>query len=694
MTFVRRYTQTPSLSVITQIEGIIIIDLPPPTTPVGVTTNVIAMAGEFADHTYAVAIDSSGNVTTSPNPVQIVSGQDLLDKLGPFDSSIGNFGGAMGNGYVELRNKTFGTLVVVPVNICSAAGIRMWRSLPTNLSATQPTPVVPVSGAFVPAGYALTDAAHPLERMHTGKPIQFAANPSFLANVDGSVTNTAAAAVQPFISATGTFSNVVRPDGYIGVQVGDILVIGVIGGSGANATDAGQYRVVSVTNDTTISVQAMNGANFAFATTASNLAWRLHAAPVADSYGYGQTPLLASQGSFNIPVHPLTNDAGTGSSASNGTWATGTALNPVVVPPALTGSSADPLSGLAGLVGPTTAIAYTANVQAPNAVNNAAIDALYQTALLSLLNDDLPESTVSHVWAARKSQNIRVSLNTTVNTKSARGIGTTCSISPELSGLFTQTTALATVTQAADPGVGANRSERVFYNWPPVQTFVSEAANIQIATADGNVTFSGQLDVTADGWMASVLGNLPPERNPGEVSATTQTVLAPILGYARAVPLLDINAWILLKASGISGIRIDANTGPEFQSGITSSLTNGQTSISRRKMADYIEDSLGQIAKPYNKLPATNQNIDSCVAQINDFLTLLQSPDNAAAQRINSFVVDPISGNSPAMAAANIFVIIVRVQTLPSMDFIVIQVTAGPGVVTGGTQPSAGQSAF
>jgi hypothetical protein len=333
---------------------------------------------------------------------------------------------------------------------------------------------------------------------------------------------------------------------------------------------------------------------------------------------------------------------------------------------------------------------YTHLVQAPNAPNNAAIDALYLTALSSLLNDDVPESMVTHVWAARKSLNIRNYLPQHVLQQSEYGVGRTTSISPPLNE--PSTTVLTTVTGNTDPGVGANRAERVFYDWPGVQTMVPEAVNVPITGADGLVYTNGVIDTTGDGWLASILSNLPPERNPGESTDTTQTVLAPLLGYARNTPTLNINAWILLRQSGICGIRFDRNTGPEFQSGVTTSLVPGQQNINRRKMADYIEDSLAVALKPFVKLPLSNETIDAAVSQVTDFLDTLLSPDNAANQRISAYSVDPNSGNTPDLTADGIFVIIVNVQTLATADFIVLQAQIGEDVqITSSVTGTSGQ---
>src|SRR5258708_25046554 len=103
--FVRRFNFSPPTNLITAIEGVVIIDLPPAGQIAGVSSGVACLVGEFADSTFGVAVDNNGNVTQSAQAVQIFSGSDLVAKLGGFDATIGDFGGTMGNGFVELRSE-------------------------------------------------------------------------------------------------------------------------------------------------------------------------------------------------------------------------------------------------------------------------------------------------------------------------------------------------------------------------------------------------------------------------------------------------------------------------------------------------------------------------------------------------------------------------------------------------------------
>jgi hypothetical protein len=67
---------------------------------------------------------------------------------------------------------------------------------------------------------------------------------------------------------------------------------------------------------------------------------------------------------------------------------------------------------------------------------------------------------------------------------------------------------------------------------------------------------------------------------------------------------------------------------------------------------------------------------------INGFLAGLESKGNPDTQRIDSWVTDYKSGNTPDMIAAGLFRAIVKVRTLSSMDVIVVDTEIGEGVLT------------
>jgi hypothetical protein len=189
------------------------------------------------------------------------------------------------------------------------------------------------------------------------------------------------------------------------------------------------------------------------------------------------------------------------------------------------------------------------------------------------------------------------------------------------------------------------------------------------------------LDVGSDLYMASLLSNLPPENNPGQGVAPVPELMSTILGLQRSAPQLDLAEYVNLRARGVASPRIDATVGPIFQSGITTSLTSGQKNIARRRMADFIQDSIARSLNPFSKMVLRDSLRDSIVAEVDAFLSGLLSVDNPAAQRIADYQIDDRSGNTAARLAKGIFTIIVRVRTLASADFLVLQTEIGEGVV-------------
>lgn len=650
--FVRRFGFFPGTEVITAIEGVVIVDLPPPGAIQGVGTGVTALIGEFSDVSQSVAIDSSGNVTTDITPTEVTSSTELISFFGGFDETLGEFGGDGGNGFVALRNKRFARLVCVAINNASSKGTRLWRTLPTNKSATSAVPTVPMQAGTVSAAREFKSSTN---RVRVAKRVTFSADDAFHSGIDGSVTSAGAAVTQLFNSATGDFVNK-------GVREGDALVVGVIGGAGALGANADTYRVVAIGSATQLTVEKQDGSSFDW-TTGTSLPWRLHVAATADT---GADHQLSEVAGYLIPARPL-----------DATITFATLLSPTVTPPTPDATSWDPLSGLKMRTQPGMGndLTFTSAIQAPNVASSSSLDALYDTAIEALLGEELPQREVNIVYSARTSATIRNKLKSHVLVSSSLGVGRRAILSPPL-----DTLSKVTVQGDSSPGVGATRHERVDYSWPGSTTFVPEAVGFSIATADGLTTTDGILDVPGDGWLSAVESNLAPERNPGQAGAPVPEILSPILGLQRGVSGLMMSDYINFRAKGIAALRIDRTVGPIFQSGITSSLISGEKNINRRRMADFIEDSLAQRLVQFAKLPLTNQLKDGAAAEVNAFLNELLSPNNPAAQRIAAFEVDTKSGNSRELAARNIFVIIARAQMVPTGDFIVIQAEVSESV--------------
>lgn len=310
------------------------------------------------------------------------------------------------------------------------------------------------------------------------------------------------------------------------------------------------------------------------------------------------------------------------------------------------------------------------------ALSEAAIDAKYLTALTATLNPSSVAAIANLIWSARQSNAVRGGLRANANDASASGLyGRMAAIRPPLG-----TSRAMAKSSAAQPGVGAYRSQRVIYCYPGVQTFVPAIAAKGTAGGDG-YTADGVIDTGADGFMVSVCSQLPPEENPGQLT----TFAAGALGVEKNnadVQNLTINDYIAFRGAGIAAPRVDGGV-MIFQSGVTSvdpAVQPSLRNIARRRMADFIQDSLALRMKAFGKKLNTRTRRALIAGEIRAFMTSLLSPGNAAAQRIDGFTLDVTSGNTPATLALGIFRILLNVRTLSSLDAIVLQTTIGESV--------------
>lgn len=661
MGFVRRFSDFPGVETITLIEGVIIVDLPPPGFIEGVGTGVACLVGEFADFSSAVSVTTAGVVASAHKPVEVFGGQDLLEKMGGFDETLGQFGGDCGSAFVELRNKQFSRLVCVAVNLAATAACRVYRELPTNISATVAQPIIGTQQGIVVAGREFRDGA---DRVRNGQRHVFNNLAPRTIGVDGDVTSIGTAVTQLFDSAGSTFIA-------DGVVEGDVLVLGVINGAGALGANAATYRVtVTPVSEIQLTVEQQDGVTFDWS-TGGTLPFRVEPGANADS---GPLNQLSEAAGYRLPVRPL--DA-TISSTTN--------MAPTVVPPTASETLWDALSGLRMVAHPSTDVTFVPDVHTPNTASTATMSALYQLGFNSLITEEEPGRAVNLLWAARKDSLIASAGRQHVLTASSQGIGRTFTHSPPLDAPQTTAAAIA----AAYPGVGAFRDERVWYAWPGVQHFIPEAIGFAVGTADGNTNDEGLLDTTMDSWVVALASNIAPERSIASKRAPATTILSPILGFQRVSSgtlSLNVENYIAHKREGVVSVRFLPNGGtPTVQSQVTTSQTAGQEDINRRRFADFLQDSAAQRLLSFNEEPLTQSLKDAAEAELQEFLLTLQSRNNPPASRLDSFEVDPNTGNTPSLEAQGIFVLIGRVRMFPLAKHIVFQTEVGPGVVINST---------
>ena len=658
--FIQRFGSSPSVQQIQVIEGVVIIDGVGPAQIQGTGTGVVGIVGEFADVSYAVQVEG-GNVTSAPQPVRVTSDADLVSKVGPFDSTLGQFGGACGNGLADIRGKRFAGLVVAPINLASSKAVRLVRDLPTNASATNPSPVVPMVGATVVAG-TLFQSNTAGDKTKSAGAVVFSSVGAYASGTDGTSVAGGSSGGQNFNSAGATFVS-------SGVSVGDIIVIGVLG----TDADAGTYRVRAINSETQVTVGELDGTSFVWAGDTA-LPWRIHVAATADS-GAGLFTTLAQ---FTVPARPIAE-----------TVSEGVVLTPAVPAATATATSWQPLSGLKLCTQPGAGngLTYTAAVQAPNAANSSGLLAKYTEVLAALESDSDPANAVNIVMCSRAARLNAYNLRQLVTNRSQAGLGMVAVVAPGLEcqtlGAATSSGSGATTDQTFGVAAidAAGRSDRVIYTWTGVRQLNADAQGISIATATGGTTTDGVLDLTAAGHLCSVLSLIQPERNPGELTDVTQTALSTVLGQQRGAPVLTRSDYEVMKSFGICGIRIDRSSGPVFQSGITTSLVSGRTRISRRRMADFIQDSLARQYNLYVKQLLSENVKTALITETDGFLAGLLARATPNLQRIAGYSVDPTGGNTPELESQGIYVLGVAVRLLSEADNIVLNANVGESVV-------------
>ena len=311
------------------------------------------------------------------------------------------------------------------------------------------------------------------------------------------------------------------------------------------------------------------------------------------------------------------------------------------------------------------------------ALSESAIDAAYLAALITTLNPATVAAQANLIWSARQSNAVRAGLRENVLAAASGGLyGRTCAIRPPLG----TTTRAQARSSAAQPGVGAYRSQRVFYCYPGVQTFVPIIATKGLAGGAG-FTADGILDIGADGFMVSICSQLPPEENPGQLTSFTGGAIG-IEKNNPDVQAMTITDYTNFRAAGIAAPRVDGGV-LVFQSGVTSVdplVQPNLRNIARRRMADFIQDSLALRLKAFGKKLNMRSRRALIASEIQSFMVTLLSPGNAAAQRIDGYKLDPVSGNTPPTLALGIYRIILNVRTLSSLDAIVLQTTIGEAV--------------
>lgn len=727
--FVRRFLFDPGDQVLLEIESVNILDLDPPAAIAGVGSGTAQIVSEF----------ENGPFNT---PYQLGSATDLLQTFGDLGYNYNGLlgqnpcarsrkaDGALvaeywnGNGFVQLSGKKFASLIAVRVDtsvgavqFSREAGLKGVPKFTYNLEPAQHLDVDigagPVVATFSATAATVTSTGEAFGTIVAGDTVVFdydnvnATHQFSVTFLGTDLTNTAC--VARINQAAGfTFAAVSTTHiAYTARQRGTGSKVVVVSGTSTTltklgitaATTNGTGNVADIDNVTlaeanTVVSAAVTGAfiqkmadgtprivnqatpltgsiTVKAASTALDFGFPIESADAAATGTAGVIPAgtrvsdgasnhfvtmqdvvvtAASAGPYSVKVRHATDD-GTGVTANAGAVSTVeqpididsfTVLNPLILTPALT---------------------------------EAQIDAQYLIALAATLDINSVSKLTNLSWSARQSNSIRRALRQNALDASAGGCqGRLAIIRPPLG-----TTKTVAKSGVAEPGVGPYRDQRVVYTYPGVATNVPRIGQLGLSGGVG-FTANGTVDIGSDGFLASVCSQLPPEENPGQDTGFLGQVLS--LESSPNAQGFQIGDYTQFKAAGICAPIVDAGQA-SFQSGVTSvdpALFPQLKNIARRRMADFIQDSLGQSLKTQGKKLNKKVRRDLVSGLIRTFMRGLMGLTNPQQQRIAGFTLDDKSGNTGTSIGKGMYRLILNARTLNSLDSIVLQTTIGEQV--------------
>ena len=368
----------------------------------------------------------------------------------------------------------------------------------------------------------------------------------------------------------------------------------------------------------------------------------------------------SSLSSWSVPIrHALDNGSGVGVGAGT--------ITQITNPPAI---------GAFSVVNPQVVA---------NALTDNQIDAQYALAIQLTVSTNSVAAQANIAYSARQSNVVRSNLVSSSVAASANGCYGRVSVLRTPLG----TLEAVALSNTAQPGVGAYRSDRSIYCYPQARTNVPLIALVGTSGGTG-FTPNGNVNVGADGFLASVMSQLPPEENPAQATSYTDGIIS--LESSPNVQNFQIGDYEAFKAAGICALTMD-NGAAVFQSGVTSVsplVSPTQVPIKRRRMADFLQDSIAISMKEFGKKLQTNKRRKAIRQEIAQFLNGLAgggpgaqngNPNNEDAQRIAGYNVDDKTGNQdPNVVALGLWRIILSVKLLSNFQAIVLQTTIGETV--------------
>ena len=218
------------------------------------------------------------------------------------------------------------------------------------------------------------------------------------------------------------------------------------------------------------------------------------------------------------------------------------------------------------------------------------------------------------------------------------------------------------------------RSDRAVYPWPKVYTVNTLAASRPLALVDGA------------SFVAAAIAAVAPEVSPGgpgpnKINVQSMYGINSLEGQSASTNQLDA-----LNAAGVAPLLYSrALGGAIIRRAVVTDTTPGREKVKRRRMTDFILDGVGDILQLYVEQPldvnlsalTLGATAGAAVSGLVGFLDSLLVP---GSQRIDSYALDPYSGNTDLKLASGEWVIQLSVKLFADADFIVLKANVGSTV--------------
>jgi hypothetical protein len=218
---------------------------------------------------------------------------------------------------------------------------------------------------------------------------------------------------------------------------------------------------------------------------------------------------------------------------------------------------------------------------------------------------------------------------------------------------------------------------------------VSDAATYR--DSDGRIIYAfNHLKTVVDGvdtwqspasWVASIISNTSPHIDP----AFTENI-AFTLGASDVYHKLNRANYVSLKDAGVAAFENDADFGIKLKSGIVTQISNSsKLTILRRRMADYLQDSITYFLKNYQNAVNSESNRSAVKAALlawdNGLILngILPGDDEVAGG--NARLVDSESLNTDTSIGLGYFKLLYKRRIYSSMRYIVLTAEIGESVV-------------